>query len=168
MHETMNAFVDSKPTIESSQINIHTYIRAGVEASLGYEQIWCKMKNTDAIVMADIGVGPGDLGECSLMNQEAIQWALDNVSTDIRDDYFAASITIDYLADEIHAMGVTWAPSEFTFTQVGPDQFTMQATNLRTPADFFITTLAGMNYCKLLSPEGARDFVTDVAAGNLN
>lgn len=167
----------SKPSVKDGQIQLHAFVTEGEAASQGYHQIWCKMKTPIGIHNGGITLVPEAEShqQCNVLNQAAIEWALQQVPDTVR-DAFQNHVSIDYQEDKAYSRGDLWYLSKMKLESTGADSYAIQASALRTSSTVedpkmndvieavLILLFGGMNYCKVLSPEGALQFVQDAAA----
>ena len=126
------------------------------------EEIRAKLKSRQAVMEAagytNVNFNTSDGGSiCQVINQEAINWALGNVDATTLSRYVRYGVYMVVGEDKgPYNAGPLWIwnPLSYKTTQnsTGEDQMEVRSVMLRTPTDFFIQAIAGMHYCKLLSP----------------
>ena len=151
-------FVESKPKVQNGKIYISTYVPPMSEISSKYEQIWCKI-NSQNIITGRCGT----YRHGSLMNEIAIQWALSYVPAEVRDAYLQSNTAITQTLKNNPLGGSTWVNAQFAINEKGPYQYEFVTPYFRTTWYLWISAIENKHYFKIISPQGAVDFVTDIA-----
>ncbi len=146
-------FVASKPKVKGSSVAITSF----VTTAQGYEQLWCKLKSQEAVLaetkLSAAGVSP----DCADFNKDQLEQALASLP-EAAAAYSLDTLGIRVVADQDFGTGSQWAPSSVQLVKKDGD-VTVQATRLKSAT--WIPIVGGMNYCKLLSPAGARQLLTE-------
>lgn len=178
--ETLDFF--SKPTVNKGVIELHAFSTSGNKAALGYDELWCKMKTPIGLINGGLNFPVEDPAPktCDTMNQAAIEFALNKVSPEIAQAFYDSSIEIVYADDKSFWRGDQWYLSDLKLNWLNQSQLSIQASGLRTSNTIedpklpdiieagLILMFGGMNYCKLISPIGAVDLITDIAQPSLS
>jgi len=155
-------FLQSKPTVENGKIYITTYFPSRREVKTDYEQIWCKINTAHRIDAANLGFSSlGGQQSNSIMNQLALNWAYHYVDERTQNAYQAAQVTIDYQETQ-KATGLSWSYSELVIQKSDNKSYRIEIPYLRT-GNLFWEALSYKHYCKLLSPQGAVDFIKTIS-----
>jgi dienelactone hydrolase len=153
VHSDKNAFVASKPKIQSGQILIQSYVPASSEHAAPYDQVWCKMKTGKAIDKADFGVkSAGGEQSCAVVNKWVWHWVEENVTDAAVADWINSGRQVNFLSDSSLSRGDQWVSSEVTVAMVPGGAVSVRSTALVTAE--WVPLLGGNHYCKLLSPAG--------------
>jgi hypothetical protein len=123
------------------------------------ERILCKMPNQDRI--SDIlEITPAnEPGTCKSRNEAAFQWALDQLTPAERSAYESDGHPVTFLEDEVVGSGAAWLNLTANFElsadgesyEIGSPS--LQSEYVPDPDD--PQTLAGVHYCKLVTPAQA-------------
>ncbi len=147
-----NAFIQSKPSLDGSNITTRSYLAAGGV----YQQLWCKLKSQEAVTGALKTESKGDVRSCASLHERLLIEAKERLN-------FSQSLSdlgIELLADQEFKTGAQWAPSQVNVSDKG-QTISVQATRLHSPT--WIPVIGGMNYCKILSPAGAEALLQKAA-----
>lgn len=177
--ETLDFF--SKPSVSNGVIELHAFSTSGNKAALGYDELWCKMKTPIGLINGGLNFPVADPTPkaCHTLNQAAIEYALNHVPADIANAFYNRNIDIVFTEDQSFWRGDQWYLSNLRLKWRDETQLSIQASGLRTSNTIedpalpdiieagLILMFGGMNYCKLISPKGAVDLVTDLAQPEL-
>lgn len=158
----LDDFLQSKPTVENCKIYITTYFPRRREVTTDYEQIWCKINTAHRIDTANLGFSSlGARQSNSTMNQLALNWAYHYVDERTQNAYQAADLIIEYKETQ-KATGLSWSFSELVVEKSANRSYRIETPYLRT-GNLFLDALSYKHYCKLLSPQGAVDFIHKIS-----
>ena len=158
----LDAFLESKPRVENGKIYTSTYFPSVNEVKADYEQVWCKINTASRIDVAHLGFHSlGEHRSNSIMNKLALNWAYNYVDEPIKNAYKAANITINYRENQ-KGTGLTWSYAELIFQEIDNKFYGLETPYLRT-GNLFFDALSHKHYCKLLSPQGAVDFIDKIS-----
>ncbi|XP_071104987.1 uncharacterized protein [Haliotis cracherodii] len=125
-------------------------------------QLEVKMKSRDAIVQA---ATPGastvtdSAGSCREINEAATKLAVTSSSLRAQYRYRTRAVRpLVFKNDTNLKTGLEWLPWKLQFTET-EHALEVTSASLITPVDFVISSLAGMFYCKLLSPYRAMEWI---------
>lgn len=153
IHDNRDSFGDSKPKIANGKIEIHTFFN-----DKGH--IWCKLKKQKAILKSNLRIkAHGEERQCRYMNEMAFNTALDLVDEDMRDQFLALDINIDFKKDKEFTTGFGWINTDLSFKEVSQNNYQLRSPTLKT--SYYFPVLGGMYYCKMISVEGALNFIEE-------
>lgn len=148
----LGSFLQSKPSLNGPMISTASYI----SSSEPYEQLWCKLKSQDAVVRELRVSAESPAKPCSSLQEHIFSLAIDSLIEDVSKRPSLSDLKISILEDQDSTGGFDWAPSQVKFEL--KDNITgIRAMRLKTP--LWIPRFGGMNYCKVLSLEGAKAFL---------
>ncbi len=150
----VDSFVQSKPSLGNDNITTRTLtVDDGP-----YEQLWCKLKSQES-VRAAFGLQVlGEVNGCRLAQQKIFQEQLLELGLA---DRSLQDLGLRLLDDQDFRTGSGWAPSQVLVENDGFGAVNVQAMRLKTIR--WVPIFGGMNYCKLISPAGARELLLDRA-----
>lgn len=163
------SFAASKPTAE---LTTSGELRIGIDSQLKYhpnfmdrstipeaaQTLACKRKSSEALsqLTQSQAIEPMD---CRSHNIKVFEWALGHVSSAVRDRYMSRGRKLKFLSDEQVSSGLQWLPKGLEIKDDPHQRFAhVKSTSLLTSLDAPFG-LAGMHYCKLLSPTRAMEWI---------
>lgn len=103
---------------------------------------------------------------CADINQEALQWALDNAGSRTLQRYKNIGEIMEMGADKgPYNAGPLWIWTYMEYDEVddssanGGKMLEVKSAMMKTPTDYAISAAAGFHYCKLLSPARALEWI---------
>lgn len=169
VHENKTSFARSKPKAE---VNNNGSVFISIDSMMSYhpnvidrstipesaQTLACKNKSSESISQL-LGLGTSTHENCSELNSRAYNWALDQVSTEVRERFLRRGRQLEFASDKIVASGLQWLPARVDFENQSDTRRTIvtsvgMKTKLNAPLG-----LAGMHYCKLLSPTRAMEWI---------
>ncbi|MCP4133768.1 MAG: hypothetical protein GY754_22560 [bacterium] len=164
IHNDIDAFVKSKPSVSSSGLEIHCYRPTLAERASEYDQAWYKFKTPaaidDALSIETTGSGAASEKILELAFSEARKLVPEAAALVDAQGY------IFTFAKQNHLTGSTWAPATITLELRGNKEVYIKTPALVTHK--IIPYLGGMNYCKVLTPSDAARILIDLAAKNFD
>ncbi|XP_070568932.1 uncharacterized protein [Ptychodera flava] len=118
-----------------------------------------KMKGQEAIRRV---LGDGNYGEeytCKQINEEALQWALSKASSVARHRYESRGQKMVFGDDVVLVTGAGWLNTDIIYENTTTGEFQVTSIALVTPVNFPTESLAGVIYCKLMSPYRAIEWI---------
>lgn len=158
-HTEASSFYGSKPKVLDHQIEIESFVDSEENGQS------CKFKNRDAIgqKIPDILLSKKP-SSCAEANLEMIQDSISSWTPALVKRFEKSAYVFESGGDQDAWRGDQWKASHATIAENGK-ALTLKASSLRTPA--WIPVLGGMRYCKLLSVDGAKEFVSQLLPGFL-
>ncbi|XP_072028831.1 uncharacterized protein [Amphiura filiformis] len=123
------------------------------------DEIATKMKNQQAIKEV---LGNGQYGvmlDCKELNQEVFAWALTMASPQVLDRYNKKGRQMTFRNDFIAKTRHKWLNSSLMYTYTVDGDIVLTSTSLYTSPKFPVPKIAGVYYCKQLSPYRAMEWV---------
>ncbi|XP_063959811.1 uncharacterized protein LOC129267048 isoform X2 [Lytechinus pictus] len=119
-----------------------------------------KMINQEAIMRIVKGDGYGDSATCRVINEEAYRSAYNALPEIVRSRYDSKGNKMIF-SDDVNATNFyEWVYSNYvTYETQGNGSLEVTSTSLYTDEDFPMVNLAGMYYCKLMSPYRAMEWM---------
>ncbi|MGB5375917.1 MAG: hypothetical protein WBN15_19210 [Polyangiales bacterium] len=165
------AFGESKAAVDASAappLSIRTQLRYAGNAEALYAppvlvtELWCKLKNQEAILAELTLPTLGGPQSCAEVNQAAEDWALAQLSTAERSRYEASGRSLIFAADNASATGVAWLTEGNLEVNRNGDTLEVTSASLPVPLDANAgEEFVGVQYCKLWSPADALRFVLE-------
>lgn len=152
-----DAFVESKPSAKGKSIETMSF----KTTKQNYEELWCKLKSQEAVLAESKLSALGKPKECADLNRLQLEEALASLPPEQADSTLEG-LGIRLLADKDFGTGSQWAPSSLGIETSAGGVVSIQAMRLKSPK--WIPVIGGMNYCKLLSDEGALALVQNQLA----
>ncbi|XP_067654983.1 uncharacterized protein [Haliotis asinina] len=125
-------------------------------------QLEVKMKSREAIAGAATSGGEAvtdSVGSCREINEAALKLAVSSSSLQAQHRYRTRAVRPVVLKNDTSMKtGMEWLPSKLQLTQTD-HALEVTSPSLITPVDFIISSLAGVFYCKLLSPYRAMEWI---------
>ncbi|XP_072021307.1 uncharacterized protein [Amphiura filiformis] len=122
------------------------------------DQIMVKTKNQKSVERV-LGNGTyGHMRTCREINQEALRWALRRASSEARNRYITRGRDMLFGKDR-EANGFKWLLFSLEYEYTAEGDLVVTSTSLYTDPDYLTPRLAGMYYCKLLSPYRAMEWI---------
>lgn len=169
VHKNITAFARSKPKAEvdnnnnlfisiDSMMSYHPNVIDRSTIPESAQTLACKNKSSEAIGQL-LGLGTSTHENCSELNSKAYNWALDQVSTEVRERFLRRGRQLEFASDKIVASGLQWLPARVEFKNQNDTRHTVvTSVGMKTKLDAPLG-LAGMHYCKLLSPTRAMEWI---------
>ncbi len=165
------AFGESKAALDvsaSPPLSIRSQLRYAGNAEDLYappvlvSELWCKLKNQEAI-LAELNLATlGGPQTCAEVNQAALGWARAELSSAERSSYDASGRTVTFEADNALATGVEWLTKGDLDVNRNGDTLEVTSASLPVPLDANAgEEFVGVHYCKLWSPADALRFVLE-------
>ncbi len=165
------AFGESKAAVDASAappLSIRTQLRYAANAEALYAppvfvtELWCKLKNQEAILAELTLPTLGGPQSCAEANRAAEDWALAQLTTAERSRYEASGRSVTFAADNASATGVAWLTEGDL--EVNRNGNTLEVTSASLPVPLDANAgeeFVGVHYCKLWSPADALRFVLE-------
>lgn len=143
-----------KPIISKALIKTMTNsLEAQAPPSIAKE-VFCKFKSQEGIERGlDIEID-GTEGSCRQMHQQALDWALSNLSHAERQRYLSDGTQLALADDILGATGADWYATDSQYAP-SDSSYSLSAAALLVPFDDYPglpLDLRGVHYCKLLPP----------------
>lgn len=132
------------------------------------DEIRVKMKSRQAVMEAagyhnvSFNVSDGS-SICKVINQQAYDWALQNASSNTYARFQEFGVQFVMGEDKAYGAGPLWVLAPLSYNKgsnsTGGEIMEIRSAMLRTATDFIVKSLAGMHYCKLLSPARAMEWI---------
>ncbi|XP_067683462.1 uncharacterized protein [Haliotis asinina] len=125
------------------------------------DQLEAKMKTREAVVksMSGVKAGAGPTITCKDINEAAFQLALNSSSSVARTRYQKRAVRKFVFKDDIKfSTGIQWVGWNLDLKETA-NALEVTSASLVTAADAFISSFAGMYYCKLLAPYRAMEWI---------
>lgn len=149
--------IDQSTSPPSTTIHSYTSTMANsVEGSAGptiSKVTMCKMKSHRGLEAA-LGIDiAGEPGQCREMNQQALDWALGQLTQEERERLLDQGQMLVLGDDRLVQTGIAWYGEPLHFT-LGNRSLTLEVPALLVPPDMpgISPDLLGVHYCKLLTP----------------
>ena len=156
-YEDTASFVQSKPLVSSAELITRSY----VSTEGPYEQLWCKLKSQEAVSSTLKVTALGSPHACALVQEQVLEAALqEHYGTETAHPSLK-DLGISLLEDKDFKTGSQWAPSQLIVKKTASG-VELQATRLTSPT--WVPVFGGMNYCKTISPQGARQLIAEASA----
>ncbi len=153
-------FLDLKPFLESKasidHFDIATY--SFIFKDSPYEQLWCKLKSQPAIVNELKISASAPVKSCADLNKHILSLALQEVISAPEKAPTLSDLGIMLLDDKQAFGGGQWSSSNVTFIKTNN---TLEIKAVRLASPLWLRRVGGMNYCKIISPGGARSLITE-------
>lgn len=160
-------------TIDTTTVTENTYdemdkLDTGFVYTSAHE-IRAKLKSRQAVLEAagyhNVSFNTSDgFSICKVINQASYDFALQNAGshTQARFQQFGVPMVMGKDKGPYYA-GPLWILTPLSYSKTksstGEDMLEVRSAMLQTATDFFIKALAGMHYCKLLSPARATEWI---------
>ena len=149
----LQLFLESKPSIEQLDISTYSYIFKDSP----YEQLWCKLKSQSAIVNELKVSVSAPAKSCADLNRHILSLALHEIILAPEKAPTLSELGIVLLDDKKAFGGGQWSSSNVTFDTMS-NMIEIEAVRLLSP--LWLRRVGGMNYCKIISPKGARSLIS--------
>lgn len=169
VHKNLGSFAASKPKIEKtadeklhfkvdSFLIYHPNVMDRSTLPEAAQTLACKTKSGAAVAALTQRPEVSSLS-CRDYNMKAYEWALSALNPSARERFLRHGRSLRFAPDRQVGAGVLWLPAGLSFKNDETDRSavvtsTALNTDLRAPA-----ALAGMQYCKLLSPTRAMEWM---------
>jgi pimeloyl-ACP methyl ester carboxylesterase len=118
----------------------------------------CKNKSREAInKLAELPVGTPM--SCQEQNARAYEWALAQVSPEVRDRFARRGRQLRFEDDRVMGSGIQWLPAGIDFDNLASERTTTVSSAALVTGQNAPFNLAGMHYCKLLAPTRAMEWI---------
>lgn len=169
VHSGAVAFAASKPQAEytadgtlsatvHSSVSYHPNVIDRSTVPEAAQNLACKTKSSEALALRT-GLPAAQRLTCRDHNVRVYSWALQQVSVTVRERFLNRGRQLRFAPDENLASGLQWVPARLGFEDNPDERFstvTSKALYTGIEAPF---GLAGMHYCKLLSPTRTMEWI---------
>ncbi|XP_063954841.1 uncharacterized protein LOC129258688 [Lytechinus pictus] len=118
-----------------------------------------KMKNQEAVKKIVKGDGYGNSATCRVINEEAYRSAYNIAPAIVQSRYDTKGKQMIFSDDVNTSTGSEWVDSHVKYETLADGSLQVTSSALYTNVDFPFVTLAGMYYCKLMSPYRALEWM---------
>ncbi|XP_038059607.1 uncharacterized protein LOC119730686 [Patiria miniata] len=163
-------FAESKPSVTKEATGVVT-VKSRAKTDLprnladislveqSANEIAGKMKRQEAVREVLGGERYNDTVSCQEINMMALKWALGEASSVARSRYGNQGRQMQFNSDILTLTGSSWLSGKLRLTYTPTGDLVVTSVVLLTPAMFPIQSIAGMQYCKLLSPYRAMEWI---------
>eukprot|EP00057_Strongylocentrotus_purpuratus_P029501 XP_011683975.1 PREDICTED: uncharacterized protein LOC105447513 [Strongylocentrotus purpuratus] len=118
-----------------------------------------KFKNQEAIKRIVKEDGYGDSATCRVINEEAYQYAYNAAPERVQSRYDSRGKQMVFRDDVNTSTGSQWVSSHVEYETQSDGSLEVTSGALYTNVTFPVASLAGMYYCKLMSPYRALEWM---------
>ncbi|XP_030850071.1 uncharacterized protein LOC100889358 [Strongylocentrotus purpuratus] len=158
-------FESSKPSVDTSVIETTAMVYfprnvadlSGIKES-AYE-IAGKMKNQGAIQSVFPSAGYTTPATCKQINEAAFDYAFSMAPNVVKQRYNERGYSMEFMDDNELLTGQDWVDSTVEFTTLPDGTLQVASGSLYTHPNYPNEIYAGMQYCKLMSPHRAMEWI---------